>query len=182
MIWDFIIPFIAIAFAELGDKSQLIIMFLASKTRKWFMVLLGAMIAFFIIDGAAILFGRYMSHLVPYYILSTIAGIIFIAFGIFMLVRKVRKYKKMSLRNPLISTFGFVFLAELGDKTQITSGLFAMVYNPWMVFVGVMLALLLLSLVAVYVGAFISEKVNRRALSIISGLAFILIGLSMIKI
>ncbi len=182
MVWDFIIPFIAIAFAELGDKSQLIILFLASKTKRWFMVVLGAMIAFFIIDGAAILFGRYLSHLVPQYILGTIAGIIFIAFGIFMLVRKVKKHKKMALRSPLISTFGFVFLAELGDKTQIASGLFAMVYNPWLVFVGVMLALLLLSLVAVYVGEFISEKVNPRALSIISGMVFVLIGLSMIKI
>ncbi len=157
-------------------------MFLASKTKKWFMVVVGAMMAFLVIDGAAILFGRYMSHLVPGYILSTIAGIIFIAFGIFMVVRKVRKHKRLVLRNPLVSTFGFVFLAELGDKTQITSGLFAMVYNPWLVFVGVMLALLLLSLIAVYVGEFISEKVNRRSLSIISGLAFILIGLSMIKI
>ncbi len=73
---------------------------------------------------------------------------------------------------PLIATS----LAELGDKTQITSGPFATQYNSLLVLIGVMTALTLLSIMTIYLGRFISSKVNTKTISRIAGIMFIGMG------
>ncbi len=73
-----------------------------------------------------------------------------------------------------------MLLSEMGDKTQIASGLFATKFNPILVFIGVILALTLLSLIAVFLGKFLTKKINKKTISIIAGILFILIGISML--
>ena len=57
MISDILLPFITIALAELGDKTQLAVFALASKTKKHLSLLLGAILAFVIADGLAVILG-----------------------------------------------------------------------------------------------------------------------------
>ncbi len=57
----------------------------------------------------------------------------------------------------------------MGDKTQITSALFAVKYSPWMVLIGVMTVLILLSIIAIYLGQFISGRIDRRLITKIAG-------------
>jgi putative Ca2+/H+ antiporter (TMEM165/GDT1 family) len=75
--------------------------------------------------------------------------------------------------------FGTVFLAELGDKTQLATVLFASKPSVSLVtvFVGASLALILSSLLAVAAGSVISEYVNPRYLSYVAGAGFIVIGI-----
>ena len=54
MMADVIIPLVAIALAEFGDKTQLSLFFLSSKTKKSLHLLLGTVFAFPIVDGAAV--------------------------------------------------------------------------------------------------------------------------------
>jgi len=75
--------------------------------------------------------------------------------------------------QDLLIPFVFIGLAELGGKTQIASGLFATKYNPVMVFIGVLSALTLLSVMAIYLGKFIALKMNKRAISKVAGIVFI---------
>ena len=74
--------------------------------------------------------------------------------------------------------FGTVFLAELGDKTQLATFLYAAnAANPKLtVFVGAAAALVLSSALGVFAGAFVSEHVSPRALSWVAGLGFIAVG------
>ena len=74
--------------------------------------------------------------------------------------------------------FGTVFLAELGDKTQLATVLFASKPSVSLatVFVGASLALILSSLLAVAAGSAISQYLNPRYLSYIAGAGFIVIG------
>jgi len=51
IIEDILIPLVAIAAAELGDKTQISILLLSSKTKKHLQLLLGVMLAFLIVDG-----------------------------------------------------------------------------------------------------------------------------------
>jgi putative Ca2+/H+ antiporter (TMEM165/GDT1 family) len=76
---------------------------------------------------------------------------------------------------PLIA----VGLAELGDKTQITSGIFATQYNSILVLAGVMTALTLLSVLTIYLGKLISKKINKNTISKIAGTLFIALGIIM---
>ncbi len=79
----------------------------------------------------------------------------------------------------LFVVFGTVFLAELGDKTQLATVLFASKPSVSLVtvFVGASLALILASLIAVAAGSVISHYVDPRYLSYIAGAGFIIIGI-----
>jgi putative Ca2+/H+ antiporter (TMEM165/GDT1 family) len=74
--------------------------------------------------------------------------------------------------------FGTIFLAELGDKTQLATLLYAAdVDNPKLtVFAASALALVLTSAIGVLAGAAISQVVPPKLLSTLAGVGFIAIG------
>jgi putative Ca2+/H+ antiporter (TMEM165/GDT1 family) len=78
----------------------------------------------------------------------------------------------------LLSVFTTVFLAEIGDKTQLATLLFASdrQVNRWTVFVGASLALTTAAAIGVLVGAEVDRFVSRPTLRIVAGLGFIAIG------
>jgi putative Ca2+/H+ antiporter (TMEM165/GDT1 family) len=75
--------------------------------------------------------------------------------------------------------FGTVFLAELGDKTQLATVLFASKEpsNLLLVFAAASLALILSSAIAVAAGSTLSNYIDPRLLSYIAGAGFIAIGM-----
>ena len=77
-----------------------------------------------------------------------------------------------------LTVFGTVFLAELGDKTQLATVLFASrsTASLWTIFIAASAALVLTSAIGVAAGAIISEYVNPRYLSYAAGIGFIVIG------
>lgn len=74
--------------------------------------------------------------------------------------------------------FVTVFIAELGDKTQLATMLFAADkdVSKWTVFAGASLALVVAAGIGVLAGTLISNYVSERQLSMIAGLGFIAIG------
>jgi putative Ca2+/H+ antiporter (TMEM165/GDT1 family) len=58
----------------------------------------------------------------------------------------------------VLATFGAVFLAELGDKTQVATLCLATGKSPWSVFTGSAAALVLASLLAVVVGCVLQKQ------------------------
>jgi putative Ca2+/H+ antiporter (TMEM165/GDT1 family) len=178
---DILVPLVAIGLAEMGDKTQLSILLLSSRTKQYLRLLLGTMLAFLLVDGFAILVGAWVTTIIPVQMIKLIAGIVFVIFGILILMgSNGRTQSDMSPRNVFVSGFSMIFLSEWGDKTQIASALFASEYNPWMVLIGVMTAFTILSIMAIYLGRFISGRIDRRLIAKVAGTAFILIGLSFI--
>ena len=79
-----------------------------------------------------------------------------------------------------LTTFGTIFLAELGDKTQLATILMtSKTGHPLTVFVGAMLALSLVTLIGVWVGEGLISILPQNILKKGAALAFILIGLVM---
>jgi putative Ca2+/H+ antiporter (TMEM165/GDT1 family) len=76
------------------------------------------------------------------------------------------------------TVFGTVFLAELGDKTQLATVLFASrnAAALWTIFAAASLALVLTSAIGVAAGALVSQYVNPRYLSYAAGIGFMVIG------
>lgn len=179
MIADVLIPLIVIGLAEFGDKTQLSIFLLSSKTKKHLHLLLGVMLAFLIVDGAAVLIGSWIINIVSLRLLKILSGIIFIIFGILILRDKeVKGESRLYSRSSFLSGFALIFITEWGDKTHIASGIFATKYNPLLVLIGAMTALALLSVIAIYLGKFVSNKVDKKVLTKIAGTVFILMGIS----
>jgi Ca2+/H+ antiporter, TMEM165/GDT1 family len=78
----------------------------------------------------------------------------------------------------LATTFAAVFLAELGDKTQLaTMGLAAGSAQKWMVFFGAALALLATTALAVLGGDVIARYIPLRYIERAAGALFVVIGL-----
>jgi Ca2+/H+ antiporter, TMEM165/GDT1 family len=81
----------------------------------------------------------------------------------------------------IASTFGAIFLAELGDKTQLAAvTLAASTKQPVAVFIGASLALVAVSAVGVAVGAGLSEVLPMALIRKVSAAAFVLIGVAML--
>ncbi len=178
-VTDFTIPFLTVALAELGDKSQILVFLLSSKTKKHFSLLLGVMAGFFVVDGLAILIGSRVVDVIPSFWLKAVTGTVFIVLGVLMLTNKEKdEGKNTHLKNPLVTGFTMIFMAEWGDKTQIASALFATKYEPMAVFVAVIAALLLLSVSAIYLGKIFADKIDKRLTTKIAGVLFMIIGLS----
>ena len=177
---EIIIPLLAVGLAEMGDKTQLSIILLSSRTKEYARLLLGVMLAFLLADGFAILVGSWVTNVIPIHLVKLISGAVFILFGIIILKGEKEEDEESNLspKNALMSGFSMIFLSEWGDKTQIASALFATEYNPLMVFIGVMTALLILSIMAIYLGKFLAGRIDRRLITRIAGVVFLLIGLS----
>ena len=179
---EILIPLLAVGLAEMGDKTQLSILLLSSRTREYAQLLAGVMLAFLLADGFAILVGSWVTNVIPVHLVKLISGGVFVLFGLLILKgdKDKEEVSNLSPKNAFISGFTMIFLSEWGDKTQIASALFATEYNPWMVFLGVMAALLILSIMAVYLGRFLAGKIDRRVITKVAGAVFLLIGLSFI--
>ena len=74
--------------------------------------------------------------------------------------------------------FAAVFIAELGDKTQLATMLFAAdkEVSKLTVFIAASLALIVASAIGVAAGALLSEVISEKLLSYIAGVGFIMIG------
>lgn len=79
----------------------------------------------------------------------------------------------------MFTVFTAVFLAELGDKTQLATMLFAAdkEVSKLTVFIGASLALIIASGIGVLAGSVISEYISEKHLHYIAGVGFITIGL-----
>jgi len=84
----------------------------------------------------------------------------------------------MDIRG-LITVFITIFLAELGDKTQIATLLFSTdkQADKLSIFLGASIALICTSLIGVLFGTALSNFINPKYLGIASGIIFIIIGI-----
>jgi putative Ca2+/H+ antiporter (TMEM165/GDT1 family) len=80
--------------------------------------------------------------------------------------------------GQLITMFVTIFVAELGDKTQLATLLFASERerSPWMVFAASAGALVLGSAISVLIGTFGGRYLEQVPLKLIAGIGFIAIG------
>ena len=86
----------------------------------------------------------------------------------------------MDLR-VLLTTFGIIFLAEMGDKTQLAAmTMSAQTKKPWAVFLGASLALAAVSALGVIVGATLGNYLPLEWIKRVAAVAFIVIGVLML--
>lgn len=89
--------------------------------------------------------------------------------------------KKSNGLNVFYSTFITIFLAELGDKTQIATLLMsAESHSPALVFIGAGTALIATSLLGVLIGRWLSNHLSPRTLDIAAGITLLTISLLLI--
>lgn len=77
-----------------------------------------------------------------------------------------------------LTVFGAVFIAELGDKTQLATMLFSAdkEVSKYTVFLAASAALIVASAIGVLAGSLLSEYINEKYLHYVAGVGFIFIG------
>ena len=171
---------IAIAVAELGDKTQISILLLSSKTKNYLHIFLGAILGFAIVDGLAIIAGSWITTVIPINYLKISSAIVFLVIGILMFFSKDDDEKEIKQRTPFLTAFLIIMVTEWGDKTQIAAAIFATQYSSMFVFIGTMTALAFLTLIALFFGKIIAKRIDKKIVNKIAGFVFIIIGITFI--
>jgi putative Ca2+/H+ antiporter (TMEM165/GDT1 family) len=174
---------------ELPDKTALATLLLATRHRP-LPVMLGAGAAFLVQSLVAVVAGSLFA-LLPRTPVRIAAGLLFL-FMAFVLVRenlkRVEREEEQEIereerrtRNPLITAFLVVFVAEWGDLTQLaTAALQARYQQPVLVFTAATLALWAVSGIAVGLGNRLGAWIPERPLQFGAAAVMVIIGLALV--
>ena len=172
--------FTLVALAEIGDKSQLVCMTLAARHRHW-PVILGAATASILLNTLAVLFGAGVAAWVPERVTAGLVAVLFGAFGIHALYAQdddgAGEVAERSGHGIFVTTLLLIFVAEFGDKTQIAVAGLAGSFDPFPVWLGATGALLMVSVLGVWAGRTLLQRLPLLWLRRISGAVFLLFAL-----
>lgn len=172
-MWAILWSFLIVGLSEAADKTQLLILALAIKYKQPLPVFLGAFLAHSLLDGGAAIIGGFLGKIAwiePY------AGIAFIVTGFWYFIGE-HEEKKAKRTTPFWGTFSLIALSELGDKTQITTGLLATTYSPLLVWLGASIALALAIGINVTLSGWIAKKIKEEYLQYAAGIMVIGFGI-----
>lgn len=171
--------FALIAAAEMGDKSQLVCMTLASRHRA-IPVLLGAIAAFAFLNTLAVIFGVAIASWLPETIVAATVAFLFAAFGIHSLRVQEddegEEVKEKSGHGIFFTTFLLITVAEFGDKTQLAVVALSSTVAPVAVWLGSTAALASTSALGILAGRTILQKLSLVLLHKISGTIFLVLS------
>jgi putative Ca2+/H+ antiporter (TMEM165/GDT1 family) len=196
--WPILFSTLSLVFvAELGDKTQLAVVTQTCKHRRPWPVFLGASLALSLVSLLGALGGQLIGRLIPPLVLRVAAAIAFVAMGALIAREALKAHRKASAADacPYVpaddtcetgpgwswpafsSTLGLLFVAELGDKTQLAIFSLASKHSsPWAVFVGGSLALTLVTVLGVIGGQGLCRIIPERVLLAVSAVAFVVMG------
>ena len=115
---------LAVFIAEMGDKTQLMLIALTSKYKLWD-IILGTAAAILVLNGIAVLTGGLFSELIPTWLIRFAAATAFLFFALSSLSKEKDENEEAGDKKGFsfapLSVFCTFFVAELGDKTQLTA-------------------------------------------------------------
>jgi len=173
----FITTFTTIFIAELGDKTQIATLMLSAESGRPIIVFLGSSLALISSSIVGVLIGKWVSKKISPSKFALFTGALMILISIFLAYETFKNYFLLVL-SLLLSTFLTVFIAELGDKTQLATLTISGTSNkPLAVFLGSSSALVFASLLGALTGGSISSFLPEVVLKSIASITFFIIGI-----
>ena len=171
--------FLLVGLAEFGDKSQLVCMTLAARHRG-LPVLVGAIVAFAVLNLLAVLFGAAVAAWLPEWLVTAAVAVLFAVFGISALRYQEEDGDDDVEEAPghgiVATTFLLIFLAEFGDKTQLAVAGLGSTGEPTAVWAGATAALAVTSALGVFAGRKLLNRLPLKWIHRVSGIFFLLLA------
>lgn len=171
---------VAVAIAEIGDKTQLLAFILATRFRKPGIICLGIFAATLLNHAAAAWVGQWIAEWLTGDMGRYLLSASFAAVALWMLIpEKIEQEESQIYRyGPLVATFVLFFLAEMGDKTQVATVLLAAMYdNYWAVIIGTTLGMMLANVPVVFMGTFSADKLPMKWIHRFSAALFMIFAI-----
>ena len=194
-LYPLLLSFTIIFFAELGDKTQIMVLSFSTKSRMKH-ILLGIALGTFLSHGLAILFGSQLGSIhnenISYY-LNLFTYISFILFGILGFISmknssldNIENHKTGIISKLCNLKINYIFIiafcilvGELGDKTFLSSIGLGIQYPEYKIslIIGSILGMVCSNLLAIVFGKLLSMKFHQNIIEIISNSLFVIFGI-----
>lgn len=197
ILYPLLLSFTIIFFAELGDKTQIMVLSFSTKS-KVKNIVLGIALGTFLSHGLAILLGSKLASISNAnfsYFLNLLTYISFIFFGIigFISMKKksctpndgndrktglVSKFSELKINYVFVIAF-CILIGELGDKTFLSSIGLGIQYPEYKLslIIGSILGMVCSNIFAIIFGKILSMKFNQNVIEVISNCLFIIFGI-----
>ncbi|GEA62537.1 UPF0016 family membrane protein [Vibrio comitans NBRC 102076] len=170
-----------VALAEIGDKTQLLSLLLASRYRKPLPIIAAIFLATIANHAVAAWLGVLVSDLLSPSILKWVVVASFIAMALWVLIPdKLDEDESISNKGPFVATFIAFFVAEIGDKTQIATSILGAQYADalMMVVLGTTIGMLLANVPVVIIGKLSAERLPLAMIRKVTAALFAILAVS----
>jgi putative Ca2+/H+ antiporter (TMEM165/GDT1 family) len=170
-----------VALAEIGDKTQLLALLMATRFRQPVPVIAGVALATLLNHGIAALAGSLLTSAFSGPWVHWAVGLSFIAMAAWALIPDTLAEgpaKFAERYGPFAATFVSFFLIEIGDKTQIATAALAAHYQAIVpVVAGTTLGMLVADVPVVLLGGVVAQRLPLKPIRFVAAAAFMALGI-----
>ena len=177
----FLASTLAVTIAEIGDKTQLLSLFLVAKYAKRTPIILGILIATVLNHALSAWLGAWVAKWFPEAWLPWILAVSFIAIALWLLVpdKDDSAESRFLGMGAFMATTVMFFLAEIGDKTQVATVVLAAKYTEtFWVIIGTTVGMLLANVPVILAGRWLMERLPLATARISASILFLLLAIA----
>ncbi|WP_434357741.1 TMEM165/GDT1 family protein [Parasalinivibrio latis] len=164
-----------VALAEIGDKTQLLSLVLASRYRKPVPIILAILFATLLNHALAAWLGVVVSDYLKPEVLRWVIVVSFAAMAVWTLIPdKLDDETVSSRKGPFVASFIAFFIAEIGDKTQVATTVLGAQFSDslFSVVLGTTIGMLLANVPVVMIGKMSADKLPLTLIRNITAVLF----------
>jgi putative Ca2+/H+ antiporter (TMEM165/GDT1 family) len=173
-----------VALAEIGDKTQLLTLVLATRYKKPWPIVAGIFMATHVNHGIAGAIGAWLTQAIGLDAMRWVLGVSFIAMAAWMLIPDKLNNDAGASRKVggvFVTTTFLFFLVEIGDKTQIATVALAARFDSLMaVVIGTTLGMILANAPVAFCGEALANRLPVRAVHVVAALVFAALGVGVL--
>jgi len=179
----FLASTLAVAVAEIGDKTQLLSLFLVARYARRMPIVLGILVATVLNHALSAWLGAWVSSWIPQKWLPWILAASFVAIALWLLVpdKDDSAGSRFLGMGAFAATTVMFFLAEIGDKTQVATVVLAARYTETLwVIIGTTVGMLLANIPVILAGGWLMERMPLATARVSASVLFVILAVATI--
>lgn len=181
MLQSFLVSTSVVALAEIGDKTQLLSLVLATRYRKPLPIVLGVLVATLANHAGAGGIGTLLAGWLNPNIMNWAIVASFALMAGWILVPDKLEEGEITMPKKAMGVFGTTvfafFLAEMGDKTQVVTIALAAQYKDFFgVVAGTTIGMMLANVPVIYLGSRFANRLHPKAVHVVASVIFVVLG------